>query len=168
MNTFLPFADFIRSASCLDKRRCFKQVVETYQILNVLDGKSAGWKYHPTILMWTGYRDCLQYYYNTFYDYCKNIHGIKFVKLPIPILLPKYMNYPKWLGYPPFHLTMQRNLVRKADEDKQKGREELGQRLFIHLSTNYHGLEPANGYLWPVNKNGLLPEIEEWYNEQNF
>jgi hypothetical protein len=164
MNTFLPFTDFATSASCLDKRRCFKQVVEAYQLLNVLDGKSTGWKNHPALRMWVGHRDCLQYYYNIFYEYCEAIHKIKFVKLPKPILLPMYMDYPKWLGYEPFHLSMRQNLVRKAIDDMSKGIGELQFRLCEnHISWDKYDI--AYEYLWPVNKSGkLLPEIEEWYN----
>lgn len=158
MNTFLPFDDFRKSAKCLDKKRCFKQVVETYQILNILDGKSVGWKNHPAVRMWVGYRDCLQYYYNVFYYYCAEVHKINFKKLPKPSLLPKYMTYPKWLGYPPFHTMMVRNLVRKAQND-----DELGMALWLNYSHDYPGIEPAEGYLWPVDKEGnLLPEIQEW------
>lgn len=36
MQTFLPYADFQKSANILDKKRCWKQVVETKQILNLL------------------------------------------------------------------------------------------------------------------------------------
>ena len=37
MQTFLPYPDFQRSAAVLDKKRCWKQVVETKQIINVKD-----------------------------------------------------------------------------------------------------------------------------------
>lgn len=172
MNTFLPFSDFRASASCLDKRRCFKQVVECYQILNVLDGKSTGWKNHPAVRMWQGYRDCLQYYYNVFYQYCKTVHGIKFVKLPEPILLPKYINYPIWLGYPPFHYSMQANLWRKALKEDALGNQELSTNLVVsgiylcNLKLNT-GYDLNTQYLWPVDKNlQLLPEIKLWYTQK--
>lgn len=164
MNTFLPVSDFQKSARCLDKRRCFKQVVETYQILNILDGKSKGWIHHPAVRMWVGYRDCLQYYYNVFYYYCEGHHKIKFDKLPKPELLMPGFAIPKWLGYPAFHFSMAANLVRKVHEDKEKGRDELGTALFLNYSTDYNGIQPQQGYLWPVDKSGnLLLEIQEWY-----
>lgn len=40
MQTFLPYADFQKSANILDKKRCWKQVVETTQILNLLNHRS--------------------------------------------------------------------------------------------------------------------------------
>ncbi len=155
MNTFLPFADFLQSAKCLDKRRCFKQVVETYQILNTLRGNSEGWKNHPVIRMWKSYEDCLQWYYNIFYQYCLDIHKINFQKLPKPCLLPKYMKYPPWLGYEPLHHSHRANLLRKSIEDLSKGRLELSQKLFqsgISI-TDYNLNEP---YLWPIDKIGNL------------
>jgi hypothetical protein len=148
MNTFLPFSDFYKSASCLDKRRCFKQVVETYQILNILDGKSDGWKNHPAVRMWIGYRDCLQYYYNIFYNFCYNIHKIKFNKLPKPILLPKYLLYPDWLGNEQFHLFMRQNLIRKAIDDMSKNNNELYTNLCLNGIT-LDNTEPVKGYFWP-------------------
>jgi hypothetical protein len=147
MNTFLPFSDFGKSASCLDKRRCFKQVVETYQILNVIDGKSNGWQHHPVVKMWLNHRDCLQYYYNIFYDYCLNIHHIKFKKLPKSQLLPMYMEYPLWLGNEEFHLSMRRNLIRKAIDDMSKNNPELYYCLAKN-GINLDNTEPLKGYLW--------------------
>ena len=127
MNTFLPFSDFERSARCLDKRRCFKQVVECYQLLNILDGKSMGWRHHPALKMWVGYRDCLQHYYNIFYDYCLINHKIKFVKLPKPVIVSYKL--PLWMGYEPLHIAYRANLLRKGLEDILKGRNELMNNL---------------------------------------
>jgi hypothetical protein len=46
LQTFLPYADFVKTAKCLDYRRLGKQRVEAFQILNILEGKTtkAGWK----------------------------------------------------------------------------------------------------------------------------
>jgi hypothetical protein len=166
MNTFLPFQNFYTSAACLDKRRCFKQVVETYQILNVLDGKSTGWKNHPAVRIWVGYRDCLQYYYNTFYYYCETKHNIQFKKLPKPVLLQKLMIYPPWLGYLRFHEIMRQNLIRKGLDDADNGRNELLDKLKSNNITPDNTLS-TTGYMWPVNKDGsLLPEISLWLNNQ--
>ena len=62
MQTFLPYADFVKTAKCLDYRRLGKQRVEAFQILNILEGKTtkAGWKHHPAVLMWEGYENALK------------------------------------------------------------------------------------------------------------
>lgn len=57
MQTFLPSANAVTSARWLDSKRLNKQILECYQILNVLSGKSptGGWRNHPAVLMWKGY-----------------------------------------------------------------------------------------------------------------
>jgi hypothetical protein len=57
MQTFLPQSDYKVSARMLDSKRLNKQILEGYQILNVLSGKSptGGWKNHPAVLMWRGF-----------------------------------------------------------------------------------------------------------------
>jgi len=80
MNTFLPYADFIKSAQCLDYRRLGKQRVEAWQIYQTLQKgqykscqcgcnevfnghcvgcyskvKKTAWYNHPIVKMWKGY-----------------------------------------------------------------------------------------------------------------
>lgn len=57
MQTFLPSSNPTTTARWLDSKRLNKQILECYQILNVLSGKSptGGWKNHPAVLMWKGY-----------------------------------------------------------------------------------------------------------------
>jgi len=62
MQTFLPYADFSKSAACLDNKRLGKQRVEAMQILNILAGRTAAWKHHPAVLMWSGYEKALRQY----------------------------------------------------------------------------------------------------------
>jgi len=54
MQTFLPSSNFKWSAEALDSKRLNKQILEGYQILNVLSGQSptGGWRNHPAVLMW--------------------------------------------------------------------------------------------------------------------
>jgi hypothetical protein len=52
LQTFVPYDDFVESASVLDMRRLGKQRVEVVQILNTLTGVSSGWKNHPAVRMW--------------------------------------------------------------------------------------------------------------------
>jgi Pyrimidine dimer DNA glycosylase len=64
MQTFLPSSNAITTAKWLDNKRLNKQILECYQILNVLSGKSktGGWRNHPAVLMWKGYERGLWQY----------------------------------------------------------------------------------------------------------
>jgi hypothetical protein len=64
MQTFLPYKDFEKSAEVLDNKRLNKQILEGYQILNVLnnDDPKAGWRNHPAVKMWRGYEGQLWLY----------------------------------------------------------------------------------------------------------
>ena len=56
MQTFLPYPDKRTSLDVLDNKRLNKQILECYQILNILTGnsKSNAWRNHPAVLMWQG------------------------------------------------------------------------------------------------------------------
>jgi hypothetical protein len=56
MQTFLPFPAKRNSLDALDSKRLNKQILECYQILNILTGnsKSNAWRNHPAVLMWEG------------------------------------------------------------------------------------------------------------------
>lgn len=64
MQTFLPFKNFHKSAMALDNKRLNKQILEGYQILNVLsnDDPHAGWRNHPAVKMWRGHEYSLLRY----------------------------------------------------------------------------------------------------------
>ncbi len=62
MQTFLPYADFARSASVLDTSRLGKQRVEVIQIVRALTVPSYAWKQHPAVLMWEGHEEALGAY----------------------------------------------------------------------------------------------------------
>ncbi|MFE9725303.1 MSMEG_6728 family protein [Streptomyces sp. NPDC005794] len=62
MQTFLPYADFRRSALTLDPRRLGKQRVEAIQVLRGLTVPGYGWRHHPAVRMWTGYEEALVRY----------------------------------------------------------------------------------------------------------
>ncbi len=52
MQTFVPYADFQKSAKVLDYRRLGKQRVETLQLVRCNLEVSLGWKNHPAAKMW--------------------------------------------------------------------------------------------------------------------
>ena len=89
MQTFLPNPFFTESAILLDKKRCWKQVVEAKQILCNLraEGIPEEWqqskdyinqKYinHPAVQMWKSYENWLISYYNIFLECCRKKHQI--------------------------------------------------------------------------------------------
>ena len=62
MQTFLPYADFERSARTLDRKRLGKQRVETIQVVRALTRTGYGWANHPAVLMWRGFEEALGRY----------------------------------------------------------------------------------------------------------
>jgi hypothetical protein len=143
MQTFLPYPNFLASAKLLDKRRCFKQVVEAKQILDILQNKSSGWKNHPIVKMWNDYDGALIEYYNTFYEYCKSNHKIKFQKMQF-IYGPIFFNKPQWVGNEKFHYSHRANLLRKATETNNK--ELLDNLRKNGITVDNHNI--LTSYLW--------------------
>ena len=78
MQTFLPFPAKRDSLDVLDNKRLNKQILETYQILNILTGnsKSNAWRNHPAVLMWEGSESEL-YRYGMTAIVLANMRGIK-------------------------------------------------------------------------------------------
>ena len=78
MQTFLPYTNFKEVASELDSKRLNKQILECYQILNVLSNPSptAGWRNHPAVLMWKNAEYSLKTYAKTMIKEAK-ARGIK-------------------------------------------------------------------------------------------
>lgn len=64
MQTFLSEPTIPACAKALDNKRLNKQILEAYQILNVLSGNSptGGWRNHPAVLMWKGHEHTLRTY----------------------------------------------------------------------------------------------------------
>lgn len=78
MQTFLPFKSFYHTAQALDNKRLNKQILECYQILNVLsnDDPHAGWRNHPAVKMWRGFEMGLYQYAMVMIEEANN-RGIK-------------------------------------------------------------------------------------------
>ena len=78
MQTFLPYANIAESAIALDNKRLNKQILEAYQILNVLSGQSpsGAWRNHPAVLMWKNHEHSL-YLYAKVMAYEASNRGIK-------------------------------------------------------------------------------------------
>ena len=150
MQTFLPYADFLRSAQILDMKRLGKQRVETLQLLGALTGyraeadsggltlttnKTSAWYNHPATLMWSrhphqlifyGTAICLEWRQRGYRDTC--LEKINLFWNIVPVLTTK----PAWLGNDRFHESHQSNLVRKNP---------------THYQFN---VSPDLPYLWPT------------------
>jgi len=145
MQTFLPYANFIYSALVLDKKRCWKQVVEAKQIISVLSHleecpkDKAAWMNHPAVKMWEGCIPALKLYYNAFLNVCLECHLIntKFEYYPITPFDIMEDEYPWWFGNVEFHRAMRARLIEK-DRD-------FYLPLFS-LDENYN----EGKYWWPV------------------
>lgn len=111
MQTFLPYADFNKSAKVLDDKRLWKQVLEAKQILNVLNKKKldmpTGWRNHPAVLMWEGYEAALKVY--QFYMLREWIWRRFQQRICVSYECPSWLNGP-------IHSTHRSNLLRKNPE----------------------------------------------------
>ena len=116
MQTFLPLPDFYKSVEVLDYRRLGKQRVETYQILNILLGRtdSKSWSNHPATKMWTGYEEALKVYQNYTIDEWVR-RGYK-NNMKHEIVDWKKLQMPHWFGDYDFHRSHRSNLLRKNYE----------------------------------------------------
>ena len=112
MQTFLPYADFLESAQCLDKRRCWKQTVEAKQLITGIV-TNAGWKHHPAQNMWTNNLSALVKYYNTFLKVSIEKWKIKTVKLKLEPEQMVNLEMPKWLGDERLHMSHRIALLTK-------------------------------------------------------
>lgn len=150
MQTFLPFADFARTASVLDRQRLGKQRVETLQIMKALTGAASGWANHPAVRMWRGF-DCalVRYheaicdewtgrgYADTCLDKLLDIHDVACVGHCQSLQdHPVDLFGPSWLDDPDFHRSHRSNLLRKDP---------------IHYGPLFEDGLPSNlEYVWPA------------------
>jgi hypothetical protein len=117
MQTFLPYADFVSSAECLDSKRLGKQRVECLQLLNALLGYG-GWRHHPAAVMWSRHPRALVLYGTTicdewirrgFVDTCRP----KLVQTDTKLAELGPVTFPRWIGFELFHASHRSNLLRK-------------------------------------------------------
>lgn len=116
MQTFLPLPDLEESVKVLDYRRLGKQRVETYQVLNILLGRTdtKGWVNHPVTRMWRGYEEALKVYQNFTitewvsrgYNNNMSFEDVDYDNLVMPF----------WFGDDRVHKSHRSNLLRKDFE----------------------------------------------------
>lgn len=136
MQTFLPFADYIKSAESLDRQRLGKQRVEVKQLLRALRGESKGWTNHPAAKMWAGYEKQLAVY-GVAVCVAWRARGYKDSLLPyFEELTAQYPDIlPTWLGDTAFHRSHQSNLVRKDP---------------VFYGAKFPGVPDNLPYVWPT------------------
>jgi hypothetical protein len=151
VQTFLPYADFERSARVLDRRRLGKQRVECIQIVRGLTVPGYAWRHHPAVLMWKGFEEALGSYALTccrvwtelgFSDTCSTTiaqdlasAGASRIRTQAELALVDAL--PPWLGDADFHRAHQSSLLRK-DPDFYRP-------VFPHVPEDLP-------YVWPVRK----------------
>ncbi len=113
MQTFLPYPDFIKSAKCLDYRRCGKQRVEAMQILRILRGQRSRWENHTAVHLWRGYDKALTVYMNVF---IAEWIGRGYNNTMIIEKVDGDYELPPWFGNEDFHAAHRSNLLRKKPE----------------------------------------------------
>ena len=136
MQTFLPYPNFKKSVEILDYKRLGKQRVETFQVLNILLGRTStkGWVNHPVTKMWRGYESALQTYQNfTIQEWIKR--GYK-NNMPFESILVE-TKMPPWIGDERLHRSHRSNLLRKDWE----------------YYSVYFNEDPSLPYFWPTEEN---------------
>lgn len=127
MQTFLPYADFERSARSLDAKRLGKQRVETIQVVRAVTRSDYGWRHHPAALMWKGFEEALGRYGLTccevwvesgFADTCAatiatDLRAAGISSIRTQDELAEAGKLPPWLGDEALHLSHRSALVRK-------------------------------------------------------
>jgi len=137
MQTFLPYADYKKSAQSLDRFRLGKQRVEGLQILNSLV-EGGGWSDHPAVKMWRSHEGALAQYTIAICEEWQSRGYRDTVKGKVLSLLKDHPEWnslpPRWMGDPAFHLSHQSNLVRKKPE---------------FYARKFPGISGDMAYIWP-------------------
>jgi hypothetical protein len=144
MMTFLPFADFKKSAKFLDYKRLGKQRIEAFQILKVLINESKGYANHPAINMWRGYSEMLKLYFNVIVkEWIKRgyVNNYELFSVDESKLVD-----PWWLGNEDFHRAMRSRLIEKFPE------------FYLPLFPDDKGFNDSK-YWWPVNETRTFRKI---------
>ena len=121
MQTFLPYSDYEKSASVLDRQRLGKQRVENLQIIKALIQPDYGWQNHPAVKMWQGHlislldyqtAICAEWVGRGYKDTCLDKSFALLENFSGELRIVK----PYWVGEENFHRSHQSNLLRKLPE----------------------------------------------------
>lgn len=136
MQTFLPFPDFAKSASCLDMRRLGKQRVEAKQIYLALIDPSYGWQNHPAVRMWRGHETALAVYGLAIcWEWTNRGYKDTLTDFFAPRCVLSEYKVPNWVYNTALHLSHQSNLLRKDP---------------VHYSKYFPNVPDNLPYIWPT------------------
>ncbi len=115
MQTFLPYADFKKSAACLDNQRLNRQIMEAKIIYDIIieNRTTGGWANHPATRMWRGYPEALALYINACLGEWKINRKRHHSYERILINDDVNVKMPPWIGNEKFHSSHRSNLLRK-------------------------------------------------------
>lgn len=151
VQTFLPYPDFLESARVLDRRRLGKQRVEALQVFRALTVTGHGWRHHPAVAMWTGYREALACYGLTICEVWTSIGRADTCAASISAdlrsatgssvartrrELAEAGELPPWLGDADFHRSHQSALLRKDA---------------AYYGGLFSGIPDDLSYVWPIS-----------------
>ncbi len=155
VQTFLPYADFERSARVLDQKRLGKQRVEVIQVVRALTLSGYGWANHPAVLMWKGFEEalgrygliCCQVWTELGHgDTCAatiaaDLRPIGVEQIRTQPELAAHGALPAWLGEKELHLSHQSSLLRKDP---------------AWYRPHFPGVRDDLPYRWPVRSPNVL------------
>ena len=155
VQTFLPYADFERSARVLDPKRLGKQRVEVIQVVRALTRPDYGWANHPAVLMWKGHEEALGRYGLVCCEVWTALGhgdtcaativgdlrdaGVTRIRSEADLVAARAM--PPWLGDEDLHRSHRSSLVRK-DPD--------------HYRPHFPDVPDDLPYVWPVRSAAVL------------
>jgi hypothetical protein len=132
IQTFLPYADFDKTAAALDKSRLGNQVYREGKTLIM-----GGWPNHPASKMWANYKIALA-------EYClaclreltkRGRHYQKHIDFFTDIRNSGKLVMPHWFGNQDFHRSHQSNLIRKNPN---------------HYKPIFGNVPDDLPYIWPI------------------
>jgi hypothetical protein len=137
MQTFLPYANFAKSAEVLDYKRLNSQRRESHSIIRILKGEwnSNAWIHHPAVLMWTGCEESLKLYFNDMVkEWVKRgyVNNYELFEIDESKLVD-----PWWMGNEDFHRAMRSRLIEKNPD------------FYTKKFPDDKGFNDGK-YLWPV------------------
>lgn len=130
VQTFLPYADFKKSAQALDYRRLGKQRVECLQLLR------GQWPNHPVSKMWSDYKYQLANYGLAICDawLILGYNDSCYDKILIEQESFQDTGLPPWFGREDFHASHRSNLLTKD---------------YSFYKDKFPGDKPGLPYVWP-------------------
>lgn len=150
----MPWPSFDESARALDKQRLQKQIVEAYQVVRCGTGAVKAWRSHPAVTMWALHLEALTRYAAACTESYNKRGGSGQLVITLanreldrfhreqPDDAKSQLLGPPWaVGFAPFHVSHQLNLVRKQPGWYLKS-------LMLD-GVVAHSVAMAEPYLWP-------------------